>query len=107
MVTNKANALVSAAYRKAAEICEGVLSSENYLYRRGYCSPERHKGTTETAKDIQGKILAAIPADAEAALRERDRAMCMRVASQVFNQVNDFYNGRRKKYQPPPSSTAY
>jgi hypothetical protein len=54
----QANALVAAAYRKAAEICESVAS-------------ERGSGEAYgAAKVCAEEILAAIPADAEAALRE-------------------------------------
>jgi hypothetical protein len=56
MVTNKANALVAAAYRKAAEIVD--------------------KSVDMSTEDI----LSAIPADAGVALRERDFELCMEVA---------------------------
>jgi hypothetical protein len=60
----QANALVAAAYRKAAETCESVAS-------------ERGSGEAYgAAKVCAEEILAAIPADAEAALRE----VCMKVA---------------------------
>jgi hypothetical protein len=63
------NALVAAAYRDAAEIAnqfEATCASKKGL------SPL----AAETARLIKEEILAAIPADAEAALRE----VCMKVA---------------------------
>jgi hypothetical protein len=73
----QANALVVAAYRKAAEMAHaqgkdmadlGWVEEAEYFYNFG------------------NTIEAAIPADAEAALRERDHAMCMRVARLVADE---------------------
>jgi hypothetical protein len=68
MVTNKANALVAAAYRKAAEIVDKSvdMSTEDEIY--------------SFAAEIKQDILSAIPADAGVALRERDFELCMEVA---------------------------
>jgi hypothetical protein len=75
--TPQANALVAAAYMKAAEICESVAS-------------ERGSGEAYgAAKVCAEEILAAIPADAEAALRERDHAMCMKVAYAVRTRCDE------------------
>jgi hypothetical protein len=57
----KANALVAAAYRKAAKICMNRHAS----LHKG----KMHSAATE-AKKCASIILSAIPADAEAALRE-------------------------------------
>jgi hypothetical protein len=66
----QANALVATAYRKAAETCESVAS-------------ERGSGEAYgAAKVCAEEILAAIPADAEAALRE----VCMKVARTVADE---------------------
>jgi hypothetical protein len=69
----QANALVAAAYRDAAEIAnqfEATCASKKGL------SPL----AAETARLIKEEILAAIPADAEAALRE----VCMKVAEKAI-----------------------
>jgi hypothetical protein len=60
----QANALVAAAYRKAAEIAK--------KYTEGGVGSMRDVVMITTADSIREEILAAIPADPEAALRERD-----------------------------------
>jgi hypothetical protein len=71
----QANALVAAAYRKAAEI---VLKQASELEKY----PELRNVYLEL-KEQAKNILAAIPADAEAALRE----VCMKVATAVRMQA--------------------
>lgn len=76
----QANALVAAGMVKAAEIClaETRGTSEDWAQSASHC---------------RQRILAAIPADSQAALRE----VCMEVASRVFNQVSHFYNGKAEE----------
>jgi hypothetical protein len=68
----QANALVAAAYRKAAEIV-GELENKS-----------RDNVISSALKIAKSGILSAIPADAEAALRERDYAMCMKAAVEAY-----------------------
>jgi hypothetical protein len=58
----QSNALVAAAYRKAAEICEGLVTHT--------CGHDEVRYQNDAFKIASAEILAAIPADAEAALRE-------------------------------------
>jgi hypothetical protein len=65
----QANALVAAAYRKAAEICDAVGEDEEYghLFSTG-------------AHECENKILSAIPKESADALKEYVSGKCMEVA---------------------------
>jgi hypothetical protein len=65
----QANALVAAAYRKAAEICDECVSFKMAEWSSPQARPLNHE-------EIKSRLLEAIPANAEAALRE----VCMKVA---------------------------
>jgi hypothetical protein len=72
------NALVAAAYRKAAEICESVAS-------------ERGSGEAYgAAKVCAEEILAAIPKESADALREYVRGKCMEVANDINGFMEDY-----------------
>jgi hypothetical protein len=85
----QANALVAAAYRKAAEICDKQAELDRAAHEAPAGSITRgspyHEGAADAADECMFKILAAIPADAEAALRE----VCMKVAEAVDNKWQD------------------
>jgi hypothetical protein len=70
----QANALVAAAYRKAAEICDKQAEQDRAAHEAHVgsitCGSPYHEGAADAADECMFKILAAIPADAEAALRE-------------------------------------
>jgi hypothetical protein len=66
--------LVAAAYRKAAEICDECVSFKMAEWSSPQARPLNHE-------EIKSRLLEAIPADAEAALRE----VCMKVAEAVDN----------------------
>jgi hypothetical protein len=72
----QANALVAAAYRKAVEICDEQSARA------------RSSSGCARALSCRDAILSNIPADAEAALRERDRAVCQR----LLKAVEDHYD---------------
>jgi hypothetical protein len=78
----QANALVAAAYMKAAALLRERISPNDAMDE----AEERLYDTLEKAAQI---IEEAIPADAEAALRERDHAMCMRVAYAVRTRCDE------------------
>jgi hypothetical protein len=59
----QANALVAAAYRNAAEICDECVSFKMAEWSSPQARPLNHE-------EIKSRLLEAIPADAEAALRE-------------------------------------
>jgi hypothetical protein len=81
--------LVAAAYRKAAEICDKQAEQDRAAHEAPVGSITRgspyHEGAADAADECMFKILAAIPADAEAALRE----VCMNVAIAVRNAEAD------------------
>jgi hypothetical protein len=85
----QANALVAAAYRKAAEICDKQAELDRAAHEAPAgsitCGSPYHEGAADAADECMFKILAAIPADAEAALRE----VCMKVAEAVDNKWQD------------------
>jgi hypothetical protein len=67
----QANALVAAAYRKAAEILEGCKNRASSLHQR------------EEFEEAIARLKSTIPADAEAALRERDFELCMKAVTKM------------------------
>jgi hypothetical protein len=75
----QANALVAAAYRKAAEICEGNAIA----WAKVPVTMDDMPYPCDVSKECKDLIIAAIPADAEAALRE----LCMKVATAVRMQA--------------------
>jgi hypothetical protein len=81
--------LVATAYRKAAEICDKQAELDRAAHEAPAGSITRgspyHEGAADAADECMFKILAAIPADAEAALRE----VCMKVAEAVDNKWQD------------------
>jgi hypothetical protein len=81
----QANALVAAAYRKAAEIAHGQYQRNKPMQDAGGQDDSDNyvTGYKEGCSDVFHEILASIPADAEAALRERDRALCQRLLKVV------------------------
>jgi hypothetical protein len=79
-----ANALVAAAYRKAAD------RWKTGLWRYGFHNEDfgmHDDGPYVLLSQVEKALAAAIHADAEAALRERDHAMCMKVAKIASEHV--------------------
>jgi hypothetical protein len=73
----QSNALVAAAYRKASEICDECVSFKMAEWSSPQARPLNHE-------EIKSRLLEAIHADAEAALRERDFALCMKAAIDAY-----------------------
>jgi hypothetical protein len=76
--TPQANALVEAFGRKAAEICDECVSFKMAEWSSPQARPLNHE-------EIKSRLLEAIPADAEAALRE----VCMNVAYAVRTRCDE------------------
>jgi hypothetical protein len=74
----------------AAEICEQEAEGSFSIAKSKVVTAngrDTHNAAGFGAKNCAALIRSAIPADGEAALRERDFEMCMKVADEVYTQI--------------------